>query len=139
MNGNYVATSETNDEATRSFNYTLLPSNMLSSAELFKSPEARIDEGGIGGTVILHTRRPLDMESNSGFVTLEGTSSDTSHDIDPQASALYSWHSKDERFGVLVGVTQQKRTSRTMEVTTENYQWYGTDTDARDVLSLIHI
>ena len=150
LNGNYVATSETNDEATRSFNYTLLPSNMLSSAELFKSPEARIDEGGIGGTVILHTRRPLDMESNSGFVTLEGTSSDTSHDIDPQASALYSWHSKDERFGVLVGVTQQKRTSRTMEVTTENYQWYGTDTDARDVhgnpmlqdgieLSLIHI
>ncbi|HFT6992582.1 TPA: TonB-dependent receptor [Stenotrophomonas maltophilia] len=125
LNGNYVATSETNDEATRSFNYTLLPSNMLSSAELFKSPEARIDEGGIGGTVILHTRRPLDMESNSGFVTLEGTSSDTHHDIDPQASALYSWHSKDERFGVLVGVTQQKRTTRTMEATTEDYQWYG--------------
>ncbi len=133
LNGNYIATSETNDEASRSFNYTLLPSNMLSSAELFKSPEARIDEGGIGGTVILHTRRPLEMESNSGYVTLEGTSSDTSPDVDPQASALYSWHSDDERFGVLVGVTKQKRTSRTMEATTENYQWYGTDTDARDV------
>jgi len=133
LNGNYIATSETNDEASRSFNYTLLPSNMLSSAELFKSPEARIDEGGIGGTVILHTRRPLEMESNSGYVTLEGTSSDNSRDVDPQASALYSWHSDDERFGVLVGVTQQKRTSRTMEATTENYQWYGTDTTARDV------
>ena len=133
LNGNYIATSETNDEASRSFNYTLLPSNMLSSAELFKSPEARIDEGGIGGTVILHTRRPLEMEANSGYVNLEGTSSDTSHDVDPQVSALYSWHSKDERFGVLVGVTQQKRTSRTMEATTENYQWYGTDTTARDV------
>jgi len=133
LNGNYIATSETNDEASRSFNYTLLPSNMLSSAELFKSPEARIDEGGIGGTVILHTRRPLEMEANSGYVTLEGTSSDTSQDVDPQASALYSWHSDDERFGVLVGVTQQKRTSRTMEATTENYQWYGTDTTARDV------
>lgn len=133
LNGNYIATSETNDEASRSFNYTLLPSNMLSSAELFKSPEARIDEGGIGGTVILHTRRPLEMESNSGYVTLEGTSSDNSRDVDPQESALYSWHSDDERFGVLVGVTQQKRTSRTMEATTENYQWYGTDTTARDV------
>ncbi len=131
LNGNYVATSETNNEASRSFNYTLLPSNMLSSAELFKSPEARIDEGGIGGTVILHTRRPLDMEANSGYVNLEGTSSDTSHDIDPQASALYSWHSKDERFGVLVGVTQQKRTSRTMEASTEDYQWYGAG-EARD-------
>ena len=61
LNGNYIATSESNNEATRSFNYTLLPSNMLSSAELFKTPEARIDEGGIGGTVFLRTRRPLDM------------------------------------------------------------------------------
>ena len=97
LNGNYVATSETNNEATRSFNYTLLPANMLSSAELFKSPGARIEEGGIGGTVILHTRRPLDMEANSGYVNLEGTSSDTSHDLEPQVSALYSWHSKDDQ------------------------------------------
>ena len=132
LNGNFVASSETNNEATRSFNYTLLPSNMLSSAELFKSPEARIDEGGIGGTVILHTRRPLDMEANSGYVNLEGTSSDTSHDIDPQMSALYSWHSKDERFGLLVGATKQTRTSRTMQASTEDYQWYGNDTVARD-------
>ncbi len=132
LNGNYVATSETNDEATRSFNYTLLPSNMLSSAELYKSPEARLDEGGIGGTVILKTRRPLEMETNSGFVTVEGTSSDTHHDVDPQLSGLYSWHSKDERFGVLVGVTQQTRTNRSMEASTEDYQWYGNGTDARD-------
>lgn len=127
LNGNYIASSETNNEATRSFNYALLPSNMLSSAELFKSPEARIDEGGIGGTVILHTRRPLDMESGSGFVTLEGTSSDTSSGVDPQISALYSWHSKDERFGLLIGGTRQKRNNRSMEVTTEDYQWYGDD------------
>ena len=72
------------------------------------------------------------MESNSGYVNLEGTTSDTSHDVDPQVSALYSWHSKDERFGVLVGVTQQKRTTRTMEASTEDYQWYGNGTTARD-------
>lgn len=130
LNGNYIASSETNDEASRSFNYTLLPANMLSSAELFKTPEARIDEGGIGGTVILHTRRPLDMESNSGFATAEGTYSDTSKTTDPQLSAMYSWHSDDDRFGVLVGVTKQKRTNRSMEVTTEDYQWYGDDYDA---------
>ena len=130
LNGNYIATSESNNEATRSFNYTLLPSNMLSSAELFKTPEARIDEGGIGGTVILRTRRPLDMESNSGFVTIEGTSSDTSSGVDAQASALYSWHSQDNRFGVLVGATQQKRNNRTMDVTTEDWQWYSDRVDA---------
>ncbi len=125
LNGNYIASSETNDEASRSFNYTLLPANLLSQAELFKTPEARIDEGGIGGTVILHTRRPLDLEPNSGFVSLEGTYSDTSKTTDPQLSAMYSWHSKDERFGFLVGATKQKRTNRSMEVTTEDWQWYS--------------
>jgi len=136
LNGNFIASSETNNEASRSFNYTLLPSNMLSSAELFKSPEARLDEGGIGGTVILHTRRPLEMESNSGFVTLEGTWADTSKTVDPQLSAMYSWHSDDDRFGVLVGLTRQKRTTRTMSATTEDWQWYGDDyetTPAHDV------
>ena len=77
LNGNYIASAESNGDPTRSFNYALLPSNMLGSAELFKTPEARIDEGGIGGTVILHTRRPLELEPNSGFVNVEGTWADT--------------------------------------------------------------
>lgn len=130
LNGNFVASSETNNEASRSFNYTLLPSNMLSAAELYKTPEARIDEGGIGGTVILRTRRPLDMEANSGFASVEYTSSDTSSGVDPQASAMYSWHSDDERFGVLVGATKQNRNNRSMEVSTEDWQWYSDRVDA---------
>ena len=127
LNGNYVATAESNGDPTRSFNYMLLPSNMLSSAELFKTPEARIDEGGVGGTVILHTRRPLDMESNTGFVSVEGTWADTSKETDGQFSGSYSWHDAEDRFGVFVGYTQQKRTTRTMGASTENWQWYGRD------------
>ncbi len=125
LNGNYVATAESNGDPSRSFNYTLMPSNMLSSAELYKTPEARIDEGGIGGTVILHTRRPLDVESNSGFVNVEGTWADTTRKTDPQFSGQYAWHDESNRFGVLVGLTKQKRTTRTMSTSTENWQWYG--------------
>lgn len=130
LNGNYIATAESNGDPTRSFNYTLMPSNMLSSAELFKTPEARIDEGGIGGTVILHTRRPLDVKSGSGFVNAEGTWADTTKKADGQFSGQYAWHDKSNRFGVLVGYTQQKRTTRTMGASTENWQWYGDDYDA---------
>jgi len=127
LNGNYVASAESNGDPTRSFNYMLLPSNMLGSAELFKTPEARIDEGGIGGTVILHTRRPLELEPNSGFASIEGTWADTSKKTDGQFSGSYSWHDKDDRFGVFVGYTQQKRTTRTMGASTESWQWYGRD------------
>lgn len=94
LNGNYVASSESNAEPTRSFNYVLLPSNMISSVEVFKSAEARIDEGGVGGTVILHTRRPLDIPANTGFVSVEGTYADTTETTEPQASAMYSWQSR---------------------------------------------
>ncbi len=130
LNGNYIATAESNGDPSRSFNYMLLPSNMLSSAELFKSPEARLDEGGIGGTVILHTRRPLDMEANTGFVSAEGTWADTTRKTDGQFSGSYSWHDKDDRFGVFVGYTQQRRTTRAMLASTEDWQWYGDDYDA---------
>jgi TonB-dependent receptor len=130
LNGNYIATAESNGDPTRSFNYTLMPSNMLSSAELFKTPEARIDEGGIGGTVILHTRRPLDVKSGTGFVNAEGTWADTSKKGDGQFSGQYAWHDDSNRFGVLAGYTQQKRTTRTMGASTENWQWYGDDYDA---------
>ncbi len=127
LNGNYIATAESNGDPSRSFNYTLMPSNMLSSAELFKSPEARIDEGGVGGTVILHTRRPLDVKSGSGFVSAEGTWADTTKKTDGQFSGQYAWHDADNRFGILVGYTQQKRTTRTMGASTENWQWYADD------------
>lgn len=127
LNGNYVASAESNGDPTRSFNYMLLPSNMLSSAELFKTPEARLDEGGVGGTVILHTRRPLDLESNTGFVSVEGTWADTTKKTDGQVAASYSWHDKEDRFGVFVGYTQQNRTTRTLGMSTESWQWYGRD------------
>lgn len=127
LNGNYIATAESNGDPSRSFNYMLLPSNMLGSAELFKTPEARLDEGGIGGTVILHTRRPLDMKAGSGFVNAEGTWADTTKKADGQFSGQYAWHDDSNRFGFLVGLTQQKRTTRTMGASTENWQWYGDD------------
>lgn len=125
LNGNYVATAEANGDPTRSFNYMLMPSNMLNTAELYKSPEARLDEGGIGGTVILRTRRPLDVAPNSGFVNVEGTWADTTKKTDPQFSGQYAWQDESKRFGVLVGFTQQERTTRTMGGSTENWQWYG--------------
>jgi len=127
LNGNYIATAESNGDPTRSFNYMLMPSNMLSSAELFKTPEARLDEGGIGGTVILHTRRPLEVKSGSGFVSAEGTWADTTKKTDGQFSGQYAWHDEANTFGILAGYTQQKRTTRTMGASTENWQWYADD------------
>jgi len=126
LNGNYVASVDGSDnyEPSRSFNYTLLPSNMISRVEVFKTAEAHIDEGGVGGTVILHTRRPLEMDSLSGFLSAEGTDADTTRHVDPQVSGLMSWKDSSDTYGLLVGATYQKRENRSMQGTTESWRWW---------------
>ncbi|MBB1469800.1 TonB-dependent receptor [Pseudoalteromonas sp. SG41-5] len=124
LNGNYIASSGA-DVPTRSFNYTLLPSSMISSVEVFKSAEARIDEGGIGGTVILHTRKPLDMEANSGALSLEATYDDVSEDTQPQVNVLYSWKNDESNFGVLAGFTRQDKTVTTITNNASHWRFHS--------------
>lgn len=128
LNGNYIA-SATRDNPGRSFNYSLLPSTMISMAEVYKSPQAHMDEGGVGGTVILHTRKPLDMEANSGVFSFDMTKSDVSDETDPAFSGLYSWKNDSETFGALVGYTHQKRLSKTMGMNSETWRWWADDAD----------
>lgn len=124
LNGNYIASSGAG-VPTRSFNYTLLPSSMISSVEVFKSAEARIDEGGIGGTVILHTRKPLDMEANSGALSLEATYDDVSEDTKPQVNVLYSWKNDESNFGVLAGFTRQDKTVTTITNNASHWRFHS--------------
>src|SRR3546814_7325852 len=55
LNGNFIAS--TGGDPSRSFDYLLLPSSFIGSVEVYKSSEARLDEGGVGGVIINHTRR----------------------------------------------------------------------------------
>jgi iron complex outermembrane receptor protein len=111
MNGQTVASADwfILDEASRSFNYTLLPSVIVKGLEVYKSPTADLDEGSIGGTVILKTRRPLDMDANTISASVEAQYSDKSGETDPLVDAMYSWKNENENFGILVSGVQQNR------------------------------
>lgn len=127
LNGNYVASADTSAGLSRSFNYTLMPANMFSDIKLYKSLEARLDEGGIGGNVDLRTRRPLEMKANDGFVSLNAAGSDNSNKITPQGSALWSWKNKDETFGVLVAGSYQKRRDVDYMANASSWHWWSND------------
>ncbi|QSX41657.1 TonB-dependent receptor [Shewanella cyperi] len=104
LNGHSVASTGWYDQQDidRSFNYTLLPPEMVGGIDVYKSSQADLTEGGIGGTVIVNTRKPLDMEANTVFLSAKGDYGTVSEEIDPQVSGLYSWANEDESFGVLV-------------------------------------
>jgi len=104
LNGHSVASTGWFDQQAidRSFNYSLLPPELVGGIEVKKSSQADVAEGGIGGTVLVKTRKPLDLDANSVFLSAKGDYGTVSEEIDPQTSGLYSWKNEDEKFGFLV-------------------------------------
>lgn len=106
LNGHTIASTGWFDQQAtdRSFNYSLLPPEMVGEIEVYKSSQADIAEGGVGGTVIINSRKPLDLEANSIFFSTHQDYGSVSEQVDPEFSGLYSWKSRDESFGVLLAV-----------------------------------
>ena len=98
-----------NDPSSRTFNYSLLAPELVDRLEVYKSPEPRIEEGSIGGTVIVRTRRPLDLPANSIFASGGYSYHDRSDKGNVRASGLYSWRNAAETFGIMVAATYDKQ------------------------------
>ena len=104
LNGQNVASTGWYDQMNidRSFNYSMLPPELIGGMEVYKTSQANIVEGGIGGTVIVKTRKPLDLDANTIFGSVKGEYGSINENVAPDVSALYSWKNDAETFGVLV-------------------------------------
>jgi iron complex outermembrane receptor protein len=98
--------------ATRSFNYLLLPSELIGLLTVYKSPTAELDEGGIGGTIDVKTRKPLDLKPFALSGSVQDAYTQTSKSHDPNVSALVSWKNTAENVGVLLSGVFDKRDIR---------------------------
>ena len=116
LDGHSVATGDwfvlDQQNGGRSFDFSLLPSEIVGSLEVYKSSEADLQEGGIGGTVNLHSRKPLDLPAGTFSLTGQAVYNDLAQKWTPQASGLLSWKNADNTFGVLVAGFYQKRDFR---------------------------
>ncbi len=126
---------------TRSFNYLMLPSDIIGRVEVLKSSQANVEEGGIGGVVNIHTRNPLDLDPFKIYVNAQGVYTDLAEETDPQFSGLFSWKNDDETFGIMGAAVRQERSIRRDGVEVLGY--LTTDADpgpgTQDVLIPSHI
>lgn len=141
LNGHALATADwfilEQLSATRSFNFLMIPSEVIGQVKVFKSPTADLEEGGIGGTIDVATRNPLDLRSMHFAAALQGVYTENSEKTDPQASALISWKNEAETFGVLVAGVYQKRRLRRDAVEVLGYFDADPGPGVTDVPSLI--
>ena len=126
VNGHGIATADwfilDQLSATRSFNYLTLPAEIVGQLDVYKSSQADVEEGGIGGTINVHTRHPLDLPRWSLNASVQGAYTERSDKFDPQASGLLSWKNDAGTFGVLLGGVYQKRRIRRDGVEVLGYQ-----------------
>lgn len=110
LNGQTVATADwfILDSPGRTFNYALLAPQLVNRVDVYKSPEPRIDEGSIGGTVNVVTRKPLEMDSLVAAGQLGYLYNDRSEKGDVQGSALLSWHNDAGTIGILASYQRSR-------------------------------
>ena len=116
LNGHAIATADwfvlEQLAATRSFNYLTLPSEIIGQLQVYKTAQADIEEGGIGGTINVNTRKPLDLNAFTISASAQVVYSEKRDSLDPQFSGLVSWKNADETFGIVLGGNYQKRDIR---------------------------
>ncbi|MFA3793018.1 TonB-dependent receptor [Aliiglaciecola sp. SL4] len=94
----------------RGLSFQDVPPELMGSVQVYKNQSADLIEGGIGGTVSLHTRLPFDSEERIVAVSADLTYSDLIEETTPSASAMFSdsWETDAGKFGFLVNVASSE-------------------------------
>jgi TonB-dependent receptor len=109
----------------RAFDFGNLASEGISRLEVYKTGRASNASGGIGASINVVTRRPLDAK-NPGFAGSIGAKAvyDTSEsfsNLTPEFSGLASWSNDAQNIGLSIYGSYQKRKSTSVSATSNNW------------------
>jgi TonB-dependent receptor len=104
---------------SRAFDYSIFASELFNKVVVEKSYAAEQDEGGIGGTVGLHTAKPFDFNRLTVVASAKGQMNQYTKTVTPRLVGLISERWGD--FGVLASVAYS--TADTVEFGYRNWNW----------------
>ncbi|PTS88750.1 MULTISPECIES: TonB-dependent receptor [unclassified Caulobacter] len=117
VNGRTLAT----ENAGRQFSFDLLAAELISGADIYKSNNATLQEGGIGSTINVKTARPFDIRGSKAILSAKADYEDLSGKTSPDVFGLFSTRLADGRVGVLGSISYQKREARVDSIATNGY------------------
>ena len=114
VNGRTLAT----DNNGREFSFDVLPSEIISGADVYKSPQANINGASIGATIDVRTLRPLEQRRPFSFAGSVGSTWAELRDTNnPEASGVVSWRNEDRTLGAAFSVSYSDQKVRDDEFT----------------------
>lgn len=122
LNGRQLATAS----GTRAFDFDVLPSEIISVAQVNKTSSADIPEVDIGGVVDIQTARPLDFHGYHAAGSVAGVNSNLTGDwsgkTTPKTAGVFGWTNSDNTFGWLASAMYYKRDDT--QINTQANSWY---------------
>lgn len=113
LNGRQIASSE----ASRSFAFDTIAANLVHQIDVYKSLNANIPEGGLGGTVNVKTARPFNFDGFTASALVSFQYDENSKKGHPQASFVVADQFFDDRLGILLSFTHQRRSNTVYQTT----------------------
>lgn len=117
VNGRTIAT----ENATRAFSFDLLAAELISGADVYKSSNAILQDGGIGSTINVKTARPFDTPGTKVVLSAKANYEDISDKFAGDAFGLISTTLADGRLGLLLAGSYQRRKAQVNTVATNGY------------------
>jgi TonB-dependent receptor len=121
LNNRILAT----DDDARDLAFDVLPSEIISGADVLKSSEASAMEGSIGGTVNLRTASPFDNPGLHAGAHVEGNYNDMSKLYGRKFSAFVENTMLDQKVGFLLAGVISNNHTRTDSLNAYNQNIYG--------------
>ncbi|MGV7206401.1 TonB-dependent receptor [Oxalobacteraceae bacterium A2-2] len=98
----------TNGGAGRGAELRELASELISSIDVYKGTTSDLTEGGVGGTVSIRTRKPLDFKQQTIATTVSAENSTSRGGVQPRGSLLWADKFMDGRLGVMANIVYDK-------------------------------
>lgn len=118
----------TSGNAGREVDFDIFASELFTSVQIYKSPSAQLQEGGLAGTIDMRTARPFDFKDPLTIsLVAQGAYNDRREEVDPRASALVSWQNPAGTFGVLGSLSYSDTSLRADAV--EGFRFISTNID----------
>ncbi|MPT49374.1 MAG: TonB-dependent receptor [Sphingobium sp.] len=103
---------------SRSFDFSTLPPEFVRTLEVYKSPTADIEDGGLSGTVNVQTPRALDIGRRVISFSAQASHESNSGKASPRISGLYADSFLDNRLGITLGASFTQRRPQTQQIET---------------------
>ncbi|SFU91565.1 TonB-dependent receptor [Pseudoduganella namucuonensis] len=98
----------TNGGAGRGAELRELASELIASIDVYKGVTADMTEGGVGGTVSIKTRKPLDFKKPTVATTVSAEQSSSRGGVQPRVSLLLADKYLDGKLGLMANIVYDK-------------------------------